>query len=167
MWNVGQCYQFFCRKSIFPPKQKKKSKFENSARISFSCRSWHWKKLVGDLDLAVKCFYHWLQLGYGKSVKPSKALHQGHCCSESVWPDLAIYLPKSPTFLDNFCKGVKIYNFSSEIIFGQLFRHLAIFFWSHCLESPRVQSLGAGKHLPSTTMTLIKICLILSIDLCY
>ena len=30
------------------------------------------------------------------------------------------YLPKSPTFLGNFCKGVKIYPFSSEIIFGKL-----------------------------------------------
>ena len=29
-------------------------------------------------------------------------------------------LPKSPTFLGKFCKGVKIYHFSSEIIFGQL-----------------------------------------------
>ena len=31
-----------------------------------------------------------------------------------------INLPKYPTFLGNFCKGVKIFNFSSEIIFGQL-----------------------------------------------
>ena len=52
----------------------------------------------------------------------------------AVWPDLAIYwtlgnflkplatidLPKSPTFLGNFCKSVKIYPYSSEIIFGQL-----------------------------------------------
>ena len=52
----------------------------------------------------------------------------------AVWPDWAIYwtlgnflkplatinLPKSPTFSGNFCKGVKIYHFSSEIIFGQL-----------------------------------------------
>ena len=52
----------------------------------------------------------------------------------SVWPGWAIYwtlghslkplaainLPKSPTFLGIFCKGVKIYHFSSEIIFGQL-----------------------------------------------
>ena len=51
-----------------------------------------------------------------------------------VWPDVAIFctlgnflkplaainLPKSHTFLGNFCKGVKIYHFSSEIIFGQL-----------------------------------------------
>ena len=29
-------------------------------------------------------------------------------------------LPKSPTFLGNICKGVKIYQFSSEINFGQL-----------------------------------------------
>ena len=52
----------------------------------------------------------------------------------SVWPDLAIFwtlgnflkplatinLPKSPTFLGNFCNGIKIYHFSSEIIFRQL-----------------------------------------------
>ena len=52
----------------------------------------------------------------------------------SVWPHWAIYwtlgkflkplatiiLSKSPTFLGNFCIGVKIYHFSSEIIFGQL-----------------------------------------------
>ena len=31
-----------------------------------------------------------------------------------------INLPKSPTFLGNFCKGVKIFHFSSEINFGQL-----------------------------------------------
>ena len=29
-------------------------------------------------------------------------------------------LPKSPTFLGNYCKGVKMYHFSCEIIFGQL-----------------------------------------------
>ena len=29
--------------------------------------------------------------------------------------------PKSPTILGNFCKGVEIFDFSSEIIFGQLF----------------------------------------------
>ena len=50
-----------------------------------------------------------------------------------VLPDLAIYLTfgnflnplatisfhKSPTFLGNFCIGVKIYHFSCEIIFVQ------------------------------------------------
>ena len=59
-----------------------------------------------------------------------------------VWPDLAIYvtlgnflkplaaiiLPKSPTFLGNFCKGVKIYHFSIEIIFGQLLLTFGDFF---------------------------------------
>ena len=35
-------------------------------------------------------------------------------------PLATINLPKSPTFLGIFCKGVKIYHFSSEIIFGQL-----------------------------------------------
>ena len=56
------------------------------------------------------------------------------CWWWSVWPDWAIFctfvnhskplaaiiLPKSPTLLGNFCKGVKIIHFSSEIIFGQL-----------------------------------------------
>ena len=35
-------------------------------------------------------------------------------------PLATINLPNSPKFLGNFCKGVKIYNFSTEIIFGQL-----------------------------------------------
>ena len=35
-------------------------------------------------------------------------------------PLVTINLPKSPTFLCNFCKGIKIYHFSSEIIFRQL-----------------------------------------------
>ena len=30
-------------------------------------------------------------------------------------------MPKSPTFLGDFCKGVKMFNFSSEIIIGRLF----------------------------------------------
>ena len=51
-----------------------------------------------------------------------------------VWPDWTIFgtlgnhskpvatiiLPKLPTLLGNFCKGVKIIHFPSEIIFGQL-----------------------------------------------
>ena len=39
-----------------------------------------------------------------------------------------ISLPKSPTFLGNFCKGVKIYYFSGEIIFGQLLQTFGYFF---------------------------------------
>ena len=52
----------------------------------------------------------------------------------TVWPDWAIYwtlenflkplvtiiLLKSPSFLGNFCKCVKIFNFCREIIFGQI-----------------------------------------------
>ena len=43
-------------------------------------------------------------------------------------PLAAIYLPKSPTFLGIFCKGVKIYHFSSEFIFGQLLYTVGNFF---------------------------------------
>ena len=43
-------------------------------------------------------------------------------------PLAQIILPKSPTFWGNFCKGVKIYHFSSEIIFGQLLQTFGDFF---------------------------------------
>ena len=37
-------------------------------------------------------------------------------------PVATIILPKSPTLLGNFCKGGKIFQFASEIIFGQLLK---------------------------------------------
>ena len=46
-------------------------------------------------------------------------------------PLITINLPKSPTFSGNFCKVVKIYHFSRELILGNFYTHLAIFFWSH------------------------------------
>ena len=60
----------------------------------------------------------------------------------AVWPDWAIFgtlgnflkplatinLPKPPTFLGNFCKGVKIYLFLGKSFLGNFYRHLAIFF---------------------------------------
>ena len=60
----------------------------------------------------------------------------------AVWQDWAIYwtldnfinslatitLPKYPTFLENFCKGVIIYHFSSEIKFGAIFTDIWWFF---------------------------------------
>ena len=48
-------------------------------------------------------------------------------------PLATINLPKSPTFLGKFCKGVKIYKFSSDIIFGQLLQTFGGFFWSRWL----------------------------------
>ena len=42
-------------------------------------------------------------------------------------------MPKSPTFLGNFCKGVKKNHFSSEINFVQLLWTFGNLFWSHCL----------------------------------
>ena len=43
-------------------------------------------------------------------------------------PLATINLPKSPTFLCNFCKDVKINHFSSEIFLGQLLKTLGNFF---------------------------------------
>ena len=52
-------------------------------------------------------------------------------------PLATINLPKSSTFLGNFCKGVKIYHFLVKSVLGNFYRHLAIFFWSHCLRDRR------------------------------
>ena len=43
-------------------------------------------------------------------------------------PLATINLPKSPTFLGNFCESVKIYHFSNEIIVGQLLQTFGNFF---------------------------------------
>ena len=48
---------------------------------------------------------------------------------QSLWQQFN--LPKFPTFLGNLCKSVKIFNFSSEIILGNFYRHLATSYWSH------------------------------------
>ena len=82
-----------------------------------------WEKVI-EIDLY---FFKQLNL-YERWGKKKKRLLQ------PVWPELAIFctlgsflkpfatinLPKSPTFLGNFCKGAKIIHFSNEIIFGQL-----------------------------------------------
>ena len=61
----------------------------------------------------------------------------------SVWPDWALYwtlgsfskplatinFPKSPTFLGNFCKGLKFFLVKSFL--GNFYRPLATFYWSH------------------------------------
>ena len=52
------------------------------------------------------------------SVRPDWAFYW--TLGNFLKPLASITLPKSATFLGNFCKGVKIYHFSSEIIFGQL-----------------------------------------------
>ena len=43
-------------------------------------------------------------------------------------PLATISLPKSLAFLGNFCKGVKVYHFSIEIIFGQLLQTFGDFY---------------------------------------
>ena len=48
-----------------------------------------------------------------------------------------INLPKPPTFLGNFCKGVKIFNFSSEIIFGKLLLLFGDIFIGHTGGGPK------------------------------
>ena len=73
-------------------------------------------------------------------------------------PLASINLPKSPTLLGNFCKGVKIYHFSSEIIFGQLLKTFGDFFWSHWLKYTLVPSTLI--HLPNAFKVFFTIQLI-------
>ena len=77
-----------------------------------------------------------VRLGGGWIAEWSNRIPRSRCYPEwyPVWPDWVIYctlgnhskplatinLPKFPTFVSNFCKGVKIIHFSSEIILGQL-----------------------------------------------
>ena len=49
---------------------------------------------------------------------------------ESLWQQFIC--PNLPKFLGNFWKGDKIYQFSSEVIFGQLLLTFGDFFWSQC-----------------------------------
>ena len=65
-----------------------------------------------------------------------------------MWPDWAIFctlgnhskqganiiLPKLPTLLGNFCKGVKTIHFSIEIIFGQLLYTFGDFYLVTCFQ---------------------------------
>ena len=64
-----------------------------------------------------------------RSVRPDRVINW--TLGNFLKPLATIYLPKSPTFLGNFCKSVKIDHFSSEFIFGNFYRHSVIFFWLH------------------------------------
>ena len=86
--------------------------------------------------LKVVFFYHWAIPG----LFLSNSFHLW--LIPPLWPDWAIFwtlgnfskplatvnLPNSPTFLGNFCIGVKIYHFSSEIFFGQFLQSFGDFF---------------------------------------
>ena len=54
-------------------------------------------------------------------------------------PLAAIYLPKSHTFLGDFCKGVKIFIFLVKSFLGNFYRNLAFFYWSHCRSKTKLQ----------------------------
>ena len=72
-----------------------------------------------------KIYFYLLNNTYGHSYLKVPTTFDSYCPCEPVWPDWAIYwtlgnfskpfatinLPKSPTFLGNFSKGVKTFNF--------------------------------------------------------
>ena len=96
------------------------------SRLQCQFREWLEDQHLWRLDELQPCHPSW------KRSEPRLAIlfHT----SPSVWPDWAIYwtlgnfskpvasisLLKTTTLLGNFCKGVEIFNFSSEIIFREL-----------------------------------------------
>ena len=84
-----------------------------STYISVSCT----------IPFHVCILFHWKEGEQCDQIRRFIGLTLGNCLNSLA----TIKLPKSPTFLGNFCKGVKSYHFSSEIILGNFYRHLAIF----------------------------------------
>ena len=80
----------------------------------------HFTPLCQSIRASVHCRPSW------PPVRPDWAIF---CTLGNFFKPLAtINLPKSLTFLGNFCKGVNIYQFSSEIIFGQLLQTFGDFY---------------------------------------
>ena len=87
-----------------------------------------------------------LVFGPNSAIRFDEKTCFGHRRHRPVSPNWAIYctlgnflkplattnLPKSPTFLGNFCKGVKSIIFLVKSFLGNFYKHSAIFFWSHC-----------------------------------
>ena len=102
------------------------------------CSGWLLTVEFGMYYGVLRCWLGWGSMSIGdpqQSVGKSNIVSRvPHSTLWAVWTDWAIYwtlgsfskpvatisLPKSPTFLGNYCKGVKIFNFHGEIIFGQL-----------------------------------------------
>ena len=139
--SVTRTTQVIPRSLAFGRRQK-----ETPGDLSKLCLLRYWKELLREHE----------SKSFDKISFDEKLFEQKHLCTKlkltgfhrnqcTVWPDWEIYgtlgnflktlatinLPKSSTFLGNFCKGVKIY-FSSEIIFGLLFIDIGQIFWSHC-----------------------------------
>ena len=69
-------------------------------------------KVYFSVTLAMLTFMKW------GAVRPDRAIYW--TLGNFLKPLATINLPKFPTFLGDFFKVVKIYHFSSKIIFGQL-----------------------------------------------
>ena len=103
-------------------------------RLSHS-NSWQkqWKKSVNKFRISSfsSAFFSGSDFRLLLAVRPDWAIYL--TLGNFSKPGATICLSKSPTVQGNFCKGVKIFNFSSEIILGNFYRHLATFYWSHWL----------------------------------
>ena len=71
-------------------------------------------------------------------------------------------LPESHTFLGNLCKGVKTFNFWSEIIFGQLLLTFGDFLRSHCTIVWE-RFFRGGPHQPNCQTNLVIVLLALAL----
>ena len=85
-----------------------------------------WSKMIFLENLGVTkfSFHHFLvKRNFKRWNQPTSVTRLGNLLHfgqfvKATWKQLIC--PNPPTLLGNFCKGVKIYPFSSQIIFGQL-----------------------------------------------
>ena len=75
-------------------------------------------------------------------MRPDRAIYW--TLGNFLKPSATINLPKSPTFLGNFCKGFKMNHLSRVIIFGNFYRHLAIFSGHTTIMFDHLQKRGRG-----------------------
>ena len=79
----------------------------------------------------------------------------------------AINLPKSHIFLGKFCRGVKIFHFSREIIFGQLFMDIWQFSSGHTGWKSHMASCNQFECFISTQLNYAMLKLVDGIGSCF
>ena len=130
-----------CLMDIFPIRLMLKNvwfvAFKKTKNEQKTCRGWQIIKTVSNKQFGSNEIHNFAHV-HDSLIAFSLSLFIGHTLTQDrcypVWPDVAIYctfgnflkpvatiiLPKLPTFKVNFGISVKIFHFSSEIIFGQL-----------------------------------------------
>ena len=127
---------YFDEKNHFGPKRMYGPKNISSSRWTDLVYLFFWIELKANKQTNIQSYFAkqtfdalQLQLpAYYSVTRLGNILHFGQlfkACGINYFAQIA-------HILVNFCKVVEIFHFCSEIIFGQLYRNLATFYFSHC-----------------------------------